>query len=244
MKNGMTITLEEVRDLVKQIVIRDQRFGVEFDLAAWFQDLNYAQVSYQAALEALVHYYTKVWPEQPPEQRFRATAPELIAIVRKQRRERLAETEFVYVPGDPDEPTPVYLARLRSQIAAVADGNPVPEIARLVRSRPVKELVSGLVPKTVIPEEIRKGLGRRRHPALAYMCPKCGTPAQKLCVRDDGKPLEYRTHPSRVDVWAIETVGCPQCRAGAGQGCRDSNLNPYPHGAHTPRVQEAEKEEQ
>lgn len=240
-----SITRDEVRRLLSEVAARDQRTIGVTDMLAWYQDLNFAGVTYLQASEALGYYYGTYWQAQLPSQRYRATAPILIEIIKKRRRDRLEELEFRYVPGDPDEPVDVYLARLRKQIGAVADGGPAPEPVGQLKARRMKELTSGIAMKTVVPEEVKEALGRRRHPALGVMCPKCAAPRNQMCKRGDGAPLGYRTHPSRVDVWATEVAPCPQCRAGVGDVCRDPDTqDPYRNGAHLPRVKVAESAEE
>lgn len=238
-----TITIDEVTVLLKSAASRDQRTIDTADTLAWWQDLNTARVSYQDASVALSHYYANVWPRQDPRQRFRATAPVLIELVIQIRKQRLADSNFVYQPRHPDESGAQYVERLRRQIAAVAAGQAPPDAPNALRVRPVAELVASAVGKWSLPPEIADVLGRRRPAARSITCPYCNAQKGSNCKNPVGKDVPGGVHPTRVDAWATAIAGCPVCRAAPGEPCTETDnagVKPYTHGTHHDRVETAQ----
>lgn len=233
-----TITADEVDSLLKQAASRDQRTTSTPDVIAWWQDLNIAKVTYPAAQEALAHYYASVWPRQAPRDRFRITAPALIEIVLAFRKERLANSNYVYTP-DGDENGFEYVGRLRRELAQVAAGNEPPKsISQALRARPAQAAIEAVAGRLALPPEITEVLERRRHPARDLTCPHCRALAGKPCHDGNGHTLRAGVHPGRTDAWAVNVTPCPECRAGVGDGCRELG-HPYQHGAHKRRVETA-----
>jgi hypothetical protein len=114
-----TITYEEIGRLLGLAAARDQRTVGDADGLAWHEDLNAACINYDDAQAALAAFYQEMANRRPAD-RFRATPIDIIDNARRLRRERLAS--FVYEPGDGDDDPQQYLANLRQQIAATANG--------------------------------------------------------------------------------------------------------------------------
>jgi hypothetical protein len=220
----------EVKALLTLAALYDRRPVGDTDLAAWTPLM--AEVPFDQAEAAVRAHYA--------ETRFWLTPDDVLRRIREERNRRIDESDFVYVPSDPDEPPGVYLSRLRAQLTAVANGLPVPPQAQALRARPMKELISGLASGTVIPDEVRNVLERRRHPALGLTCPACRATPGDVCQSGQGTPLATRVHPSRVDNWAVTAVPCPDCRVPVRTGCLELG-HPYPHGAHKGRVEAAQR---
>lgn len=239
-----TITDAEVKSLLKAAAARDQRTTDAADILAWYQDLNTARVGYRDASAALSHYYANIWPRQDPRQRFRATAPVLIELVLALRKQRLAESNFVYEPRSPDESGGEYARRLRGQIAAVADGRTPPQpIGQALKARPVAELVASMTQRWSLPPEIAEVITRRRPPARSITCPYCNAQKGSNCKNPAGNDLAGGVHPGRIDAWATAVAGCPACYAAPGAPCAE-NGRPYVHGTHKARVDAANNHEE
>ena len=244
-----TISVDEVTALLKSAGARDQRSVSEADTIAWYQDLNLARVHYRDASAALSHYYVNVWPKQDPKQRFRATAPVLIEIVREIRKKRLADTDFVYEPKHFDETGEQYVRRLNGQLAAIADGRqPEMPAGQALRPRPVLELIEGQAgtwalkddePARVLPPEIADLLAKSRNPARSVVCPYCKAQKGAACRNGAGRELgDKALHPGRIDLWATAVTTCPECHAAASDVCTELG-KPYSQGAHHARVETA-----
>ncbi len=233
-----TITVDEVEKLVAGIASRDQRTTSPEDATAWWTDLNRARIGYRDAAEAASHYYVDVWPRQNLRTRFRLTAPVLIELVRKTRADRLAEANVAYVPGHPYETGAESAARLRAQLTAAADGQPIPAPARILSGRTdLPALIAGLANAKCYPTEIAEMLARARPTGAAITCPVPGChakPNTKCLVVGTSKKMRA-LHPKRIDAWATLIEGCPECRVQAGDGCRELG-KPYPHGTHASRI--------
>lgn len=240
MNDFETISMDEVTALLKAAAARDQRTVDAIDTLAWYQDLNTARVHYRDASAALSDYYVNVWPRQDAKQRFRATAPVLIEIVREIRKKRLAESDFCYEPQHHDESGWEYSRRLRAQIAAVADGRqPEQPAGRVLKPRPVAELVASVAAARALPPEIVEILKPRRNPARTVTCPYCKAVKGSPCRNGAGRDLPGGAlHPSRTEVWTIAVAPCPLCRAPAGEVCQELG-KPYPHGCHPSRIESA-----
>jgi hypothetical protein len=233
-----TISLDEIDKLLKSAASRDQRSTDVADALAWWADLNRARVSYADAADALSHYYASVWPRQDPKFRFRATAPAVIEIVHEARRRRHEHANFVYEPCV-GETGAQYVARLRSQLTAVGDGDPPLHSTAELRPRPVAALVAGIADAFALPPEIADILAPRRTGPRSVRCPVCSAAASEKCTTDAGRTMDS-PHPSRIDAWAIDAADCPECHSPAGDGCRQMG-QPYPNGAHPGRVKAAER---
>lgn len=232
-----TIALGEVGDLLNQIAARDQRTTSKADVVAWWHDLNIARVTYRDAQAAVNRYFAQEWPKQDPRTRFRVTASAVIEIVKKVRKERIEESNFVYEPRHPDESGFDYTQRLKAQIAAVADGRIPPQPAGVLRPRPVKELIAGFASAHVLPPEIAEVLARRRPPGRTIVCPACHAPANTACRTPAGRELKH-LHPTRVETWATAISPCPYCAVGPGEACVEYG-QPYKGGAHKARIESA-----
>jgi hypothetical protein len=118
---------------------------------------------------------------------------EIIEEVRAARQGALQE--FQYEP-DPDETPLEFLARLRSQIADVLDGQRPPVLAVVGAPRPVAELTSA------VGREVPEGWERpatRIWTALDVRCSYCQAPARRPCKSSRGRKLGHY-HPSRIDA--------------------------------------------
>ncbi len=120
-----TITYDEVGEFLALAAARDQRTVGDADILAWYSDLNAGRVTLRAANAALTHYYAVISPKLDPERRHRINAPDLLAVIRKARADRLG-TGTLVDDGDPDETPAQYLARKRAIEQAVADGRIAP----------------------------------------------------------------------------------------------------------------------
>jgi hypothetical protein len=240
MNDTETISMDEITALLKAAAARDQRTVDPIDTLAWYQDLNMARVHYRDASAALSHYYVNVWPRQDAKQRFRATAPTLIEIVREIRKKRLADTDFVYEPKHFDESGEQFVRRLNAQLSAIADGRePQQPAGQALRPRPVKELIAGVAAARALPPEIADVLAKRRNPARTVVCPYCKALKGAPCRNGAGRELPSAAlHPSRTDLWASAVTPCPACRASAGEPCRELG-KPHMQGAHHARVETA-----
>jgi hypothetical protein len=236
-----TITVDQVTSLLQQAAARDQRIVGEADILAWWSDLNTAHVRYDDAQTALGHYYAEVWPREDPAKRFRATAPVLIEIVLAMRKRRLAESNFVYEPRF-GETGAEYVRRLREQTAAVADGLVPPQpMGRVLRVRPVQQMIEGVAAARALPPEIADVLAARRPAANSVTCPYCNAPPKTQCRAASGSAKARALkapHPGRVDAWVTAVAACPECKAAPGEVCRQMG-QPYPHGAHRSRLEAA-----
>ncbi|WP_422652282.1 zinc finger domain-containing protein [Embleya scabrispora] len=163
---------------------------------------------------------------------------EIIAEVRRVHAERLASL-VLYEPA-PGEDVEGYLERLRAQIAAVASGRSVPEIARA--SGPRLQLVSGGAGLRALPPEVEAVVGGLRHPARSVRCPLCGAREGFSCHYSDRRVVPTGAHAERVAVWAVQRVVCPACSAVPGTPCRRSPDESLRQPAHSERVQVAERE--
>jgi hypothetical protein len=221
----------EVSALLSTAAVYDRRTIGDVDIEGWMSFMEHVSFD-QAHAAVLAHYReTRDW----------LTPDDVLHRIQQERNRRITESDFTYVPSDPDEPPALYLARLRAQLAAVADGRPIPAAAQALKARPVRELISGVARTTVIPREVKEVLGKRRHPALGMSCPRCRVPSGQVCLSGTGQPLGVRLHPSRLDAWAVVTVPCPECRSTVAAGCLELG-QPYPHGAHQVRLELAEAE--
>lgn len=195
-----TITHQQVGQLLGLAAARDQRTVGDTDILAWHADLNTAHVTYPDANEALTRYYVEQ-ARLEPAQRYRATSPDIIAIVRKIRTERL--TNYAYQPPDGDT-DPQYLNRLRGQIADVASGAvPAPTTPLALTGGPAPEVAARLKALgRYIPDAVRQDLAAYR-PAAA---------AREAAIRAG--------HPDYL------AVRCTWCDAPEGERCRSRRIVP------------------
>lgn len=185
-----TITYEEVGLLLALAAARDQRTTGDADALAWHADLNAAGITYNAASDALSRFYVDQ-AAIPADKRYRATTPDVIALARKIRAERLEGFVYEPPPGDSD---PHYLERLKAQRAAVADGlRPADPTRTAIEGtvRPVAELVAGV--GRHIPGEIA---AVKRPGPYGIECPKCHAPIGRPCRLPGGN--ERPAHPART----------------------------------------------
>jgi len=238
-----TITLPEIGELLALAAARDQRSTGTADNVAWWQDLNAARVTFKDAKLALTRYYAEVWPKQDPRQRFRATAPVIIEIVRGIRERRHEDANFVYEPVD-GETGAEYAARYQRQLRAIGDGY-VPtystrEITRSVddNKRQLAELVSGVDQRMLLPPEIAKVLASARPAGLEVSCPRCHAEPNRKCTDPGTGRQMKRLHDSRIAAWAIVANPCPECRAAVGSACTELG-EPYRDHAHKTRIDAA-----
>lgn len=199
-----TISFEEIGLILALAAARDQRTVGDADGLAWHSDLNAAGVTYADADAALTRFYSIEMARLEPEHRRRVTTPDVIGIARKIRTERLANFIYEPPPGDSD---PLYLDRLRGQIAAVADGGrpaltelpaiagpPHASVARAIAG--AFQSVPGADP--AVAEVKRPG-------PLGAVCPKCKAPVGRPCRFGSGK--ERPAHPARVLASGGEVPG-------------------------------------
>lgn len=189
-----TITFKEIGLLLALAAARDQRTTGDADALAWHADLNAAGINYSTAADALTRFYVDQ-AAIPADKRYRATTPDVIAISRKIRAERLEG--FVYEPPPRDD-DPHYLERLKKQRAAVADG--------LRPAVPPAPAITGPQPAAL--SRIIDGLGRavpnvddeiatvKRPGPLGIECPKCRAPIGRPCRLPGGN--ERPAHPART----------------------------------------------
>lgn len=188
------ITYEEAGRLLGLAAARDQRIVGDADVLAWHADLNAANVSCGDAESALTRFYAVEMAGLEPEARRRVTTPDVIAIARKIRNERLANFVYEPPPGDDD---PNYLQRLRGQLEATAngqrpalterpalEGGPHPDVARMLAS-----IVRA------VPDEDGETSSVRRPGPLGLECPKCQAAIGRPCRTPGGK--ERTPHPAR-----------------------------------------------
>lgn len=127
------MTHDEMIDLLSLIAARDNRKIGQTTVAVWLEDIG--DLAFTDAREAVAAHYREepgVW----------LMAAHVRTRVRKTRAARLHDFQYTPVPGD--DSTTVYLAALREQRQAVADGRrePAPELPA-GQSRPVQALRIG-----------------------------------------------------------------------------------------------------
>lgn len=241
MNPNETITDEETGRLLREAAMRDQRTVGATDIAAWYTDLNVARIGYADALAAVSRYYSIHWPKQPPNQRFRLTAPVLIELAREIREARHVAANYVYEPV-PDETGYQFATRLRAEQRAVGDGCPPQYAARELSSRQKPELeavLSGIADIRTLPREISGVLAERRIGVRSIRCPQCDAAPRAKCVTGGGRAMES-PHPSRTEAWAVAVAPCPECRAEPEAVCRAGG-QPYARGIHPGRLTEARR---
>ncbi|GAA1887717.1 hypothetical protein GCM10009837_06860 [Streptomyces durmitorensis] len=189
------ITFEEAGRLLGLAAARDQRIVGDADILAWHSDLNAAGVSCQDAEAALTRFYAVEMAGLEPEDRRRVTTPDVIGIARKIRNERLANFVYEPPPGDDD---PHYLARLRGQLEATADGRrPAPTEQAAIEGGPHPDLAKVLA--TIgqpVPDEDSDTATVHRPGPLGIECPKCRAAIGRPCRTPGGK--ERAAHPART----------------------------------------------
>ena len=183
------ITFEDASTLLGLAAARDQRTVGRADILAWHADLSAAGLTLADAETALTVFYQEMANRQPQD-RFRATAVDLIDIAKRARRERVANLRY---DGDPDETPEQYLVRLRARTAALADG-------RIGPNTGLRALGPG--PGAPDPRLLRElaavghdvpgdGAAGSRRPVrvgpLTVACPACLAPLGKHC-RSNGHP--------------------------------------------------------
>ena len=122
----------EVVDILTLIAARDRRTVGQADVAAWLEDIG--DLLFEDARTAVARHFRESTDWLMP--------ANVRRIVKKIRAERLEG--FQYVPVEGDEDPDVYLAAVRAQRAAVADGQR--EAAPAIEAgepREVRALISG-----------------------------------------------------------------------------------------------------
>lgn len=200
-----TITPQEIGDVLAMAAARDQRTVGDGDILAWYDDLNAAGITFTDARQALSRFYVQQ-AGIPADRRFRITTPDLIELVRKTRRERVAN--FVYEPADREETGDEFRARYRAQLDAVAsgrvatpvqrpmlEGGPAPELARKLRGL-LKAVPSGEADDATPPAEPAPQIG-----AMTVPCPRedCKALVGRQCKFPSGK-FRPKPHPARLLV--------------------------------------------
>ncbi|MGW6531411.1 zinc finger domain-containing protein [Streptomyces venezuelae] len=188
------ITFEEAGRLLGLAAARDQRIVGDADILAWHSDLNAAGVSYQDAEAALTRFYAVEMAGLEPEDRRRVTTPDVIGIARKIRNERLANFVYEPPPGDDD---PHYLARLRGQLEATANGRrSAPSEQLALEGGPHPDVARALAAVgQSVPDEDEGTNSVRRPGPLGIECPKCTAAIGRPCRTPGGK--ERAPHPAR-----------------------------------------------
>lgn len=180
------ITFEEAGRILGLAAARDQRIVGDADVLAWSADLSAAGLTLADAEAALTAFYQEMANRQPQD-RFRATAVDLIDIAKRARRERVANLRY---DGDPDETPEQYLARLRARTAALADGRIGPDtgLRALGPGTPDLRLLREL--EAVGHDVPEDGPASSRRPVrigpLTVPCPACQAPLGKHC-RSNGR---------------------------------------------------------
>lgn len=180
------ITFEEAGRILGLAAARDQRIVGDADVLAWSADLSAAGLTLADAENALTAFYQEMANRQPQD-RFRATAVDLIDIAKRARRERVANLRY---DGDPDETWQQYLHRLRARTAALADGRIGPDtgLRALNPGTPDPRLLREL--ETIGHDVPEDGPTSSRRPVrigpLTVPCPACQAPLGKHC-RSNGR---------------------------------------------------------
>lgn len=204
------ISFEDAGRLLGLAAARDQRTVGDADILAWHSDLNAAGISYSDADSALTRFYAVEMASLEPDERRRVTTPDIISIARKIRTERLAN--FIYEPpADDRDGDPLYLERLRGQVAATADGQR-PALIELPAGKggphsDVAKVIAGVGRE--VPEEGKQVTVKRPGP-LGIKCPKCSAAMGRPCRTPGGK--ERAVHPARIDVATGRPIADPEQR--------------------------------
>lgn len=181
------ITFEDASTLLGLAAARDQRTVGRADVLAWHADLSAAGLTRADAEAALTAFYQEM-ANRRPQDRYRATAVDLIDIAKRARRERLANLRY---DGDPDETPQEYLARLRARTAALADGRIGPDtgLRALGPGTPDPRLIRELAAVGHgVPGDDASGSRRPvRVGPLTVECPACKAPLGRHC-RSNGHP--------------------------------------------------------
>lgn len=181
------ITLEDASTLLGLAAARDQRTVGRADILAWHADLSAAGLTRTDAENALTAFYQEMANRQPQD-RYRATAVDLIDIAKRARRERVANLRY---DGDPDETPEQYLTRLRARTAALADGRIGPDtgLRALNPGTPNPHLVRelGTVGHDVPGDDPAASRRPVRVGPLTVACPACLAPLGRHC-RSNGHP--------------------------------------------------------
>jgi hypothetical protein len=140
------VTPDEVLDLLTLIAVRDNRTVGRTTAVVWHEDIG--DLNFADCREAVGRHFRESTDWLMP-----ATIRRLVKAIRAERLEG-----FQYVPVEGDDHTPVYLANLRAQRAAVADGvrpaAPPALPASEPRAEAVRELVAGVFPEPPAADEL------------------------------------------------------------------------------------------
>lgn len=196
--NPETITFAEVGMLLGLAAARDQRTTGDADTLAWHADLNTAAITYRDAQAALTRYYAVDMAALPPDHRRRITTPDLIGIARKLRAERLQN--FRYDP-DPDETPQQYLARLRGQLNATADGQRPPATDRpALEGGPHPDVAAAItgIGRTIPDTDQADEKPEPRPGPYGIRCPRCAAHIGRPCHSPHSNRRLARPHPARI----------------------------------------------
>lgn len=213
------IDFEQAANLLGLAAARDQRTVGDADILAWHDDLNAANIPYTDARAAITHFYAVHNASLQPDKRWRITSVDIIDIARRLRHDRLEG--FQYEPGDADETPAQYLARLRTQITATADGVRPPAPA-IESGRPRPELAAALDALTrAVPnpddETAEPAAAQPRPDASPFSvpCPVCAARLGHHCRWPNGN--RRTTHPARRRAAAGEPLTTPGTEDEAAQ---------------------------
>lgn len=219
-----TINFEQIGLLLGLAAARDQRTTGDADALAWHADLNTAGINYATASAALSRFYVDQ-AALHVDQRYRATTPDIIAIARKIRAERLEGFVYEPPPGDSD---PHYLERLRTQRAAVADGlREADPTRRAIETNPraMEAITAGI--GRAVPDEVA---AVKRPGPLGVECPKCRAPIGRPCRLPGGN--ERPAHPVRVAAAGGGTPESTEQQQAEIERRRAISRNAVPLGTH------------
>jgi hypothetical protein len=127
------MTPDEVLDLLTLIAVRDNRTVGKTTAIVWHEDIG--DLAFADCREAVARHFRESTDWLMP-----ATVRRLVKQLRTRRLEG-----FQYVPVEGDDNTAVYLASLRAQREAVADGHREAAPAELEAPKPHAEKVRALV---------------------------------------------------------------------------------------------------
>ncbi|MFJ8855126.1 hypothetical protein [Streptomyces sp. NPDC102437] len=209
------ISYEQAGELLGLAAARDQRTVGDADILAWHDDLNTARISYADARHAISHFYAVHIATLKPADRWRITPVDIIDITRRARRERLENFRYESPGGDAD---PHYLARLRGQLTATADGARPAAIAIEGSPRPALRAALASIGRRVPDEETSdEDTTEESQPAspLSVDCPQCRARLGQHCKKAGRTQL--RPHPARVRVANGEPAYDPDAEQAAEQ---------------------------
>lgn len=201
----------EAAQLLTRAAAFDNRTIGEADATAWAAALADMPLD-PDTLTAVARFYSE--PTREGETGRRWIEPHHVRTWRKKiRGERLGDTIPAYEPMRPEETGAQFVARRRTQLAAIADGRlqpipvnqltggPHPSVARAIEGagRPVPE---GEDETPYMPADFRESIGwGTRDPELTIPCPKhgCGAARFQPCKTPHGR-RRTDIHQARRDA--------------------------------------------